>query len=233
MKNQSIALAGLIAIISTAVSSGVSLKIVASPNITVHAGQTIQLAFNASGFAGANVAQIGLFSARSPYTDGAFVWRNIPVQNGLNKLELEIPWTQEAYLGTPTWSRTGSFQIRIAIGDRRWTDTRILTIRSAIIWPYPGITYPKNSRVRVEWVTPEPDADWFDIYLSDQETGQAYLVSEFAGGGEAFFTIPAGLTGDKFRVVVIGWGEHPVPGEDGGFPHHFVCQTQSGLISIR
>ena len=182
MKNL-IALAVLMAIQFAA--SGRSLTIPQTPNLTRNAGQTIPLTFNASGFADGATAQIWLISTKT--WTGDIVEINVPVQNGANSHAVVIPWS----FGEP-----GRYVVKIVCGSNVATDRRVVTIRSAVLWPYFGTVYPSAGIGAVHWVVGDWDlGELMQFTLKNEDTNEIWPLDYTMGtySGSFQFWLPYGV----------------------------------------
>jgi hypothetical protein len=136
--NNLIALAILLATINAQAGS---LKMPASPNLTRNAGQSIPVSFTASDWPANQKAQVYLVNART--WQSQLVWPDQPVKNGANQLDLDIPWD---------WDQPGRYLVKVLAPGTQATSTWILTIRSAIIWPYAGAQWQPGQAAAVTWV---------------------------------------------------------------------------------
>lgn len=215
--------------IATFTASARSIVIQASPNITRNAGQTVPLTFVAEGFAaGPRPIEIRLVNAK---TWASEVIVQATLVNGVNKLQVEIPWSLEV---------PGPYVLKIVAGVTAVSDKRIITIRSAVIWPYAGTVFPANGTASVSWFV----GDWYlgdymDIALHDEDTNQTYEIDVInPDWGRFEFGLPYGLTGNHFRILLDGFfilESQTLPDdlESGQSYVGYVESTESALIAIR
>lgn len=215
----------LIAVLAlVAINLNAGLKVNPAPSQTIHAGDSIPVSFSATGFPAGSTAQIWLVSVRDwqPFD----IIKEVPVAPGLNTAQCDISWS---------WSATGKYVVRVAIGNIYYTGNTTYTIRSAVLWPYPGWTYPKDSDVWVTWNTAGPIiADSLDIYLYNEDTGEFTGVAGGLdpGAGRAQFHTP-NVIGSHFRLVLNGYLNIPEEDETGAFIWQDLSEiTNSGLLRI-
>lgn len=225
MKKSILSLAVILALAISAQARSITTGVL--PNITRNAGQTIPLTFNCSGFAGQTV---------DFYLVNAHTWQRIaieyslPVANGVNNHALVIPWD---------WIDVGPYVVDIVSGTAHCQSSRIITIRSAIIWPYAGTVYPKNSQVAVVWSTANVDADFLTVSLFNFDTGIIYGVDLDTDplAGQVSFNTPINVSGNHFVVCLNAYvwvestPEQIEMGEDAFYPEP-VASTQSAVVAI-
>lgn len=174
--------------------SGGSIKMAPEPNIVRNAGQSIPLTFTCAGFTGQTV---------DFYLVNTKTWQRtpleyfLPVSNGVNRHNLEIPWS---------WIDAGNYLVDVVGGGTHCTSTRVTKIRSAVLWPYSGTVYPANSTVSVVWNTTNVEADFLTVFLYDEDAQESHEISLDADPftGRLDFQTP-NVTGNHFRIEICGY----------------------------
>ena len=214
--------------ISSLTASGRSLLISSSSDITRNAGTTIPLTFTASGFVAGTTVQILLVNANTWVGE---VIESVPVLNGVNSRQVEIPWS---------WEVAGRYVLKIVSGTTHAWDSRVITIRSAVIWPYFGTVYPKGGIGWVTWVTGEWDLGIFmTVSLVNEDTGETYDLgySTDPSSGRFELNLPY-VTGNHFRIhlnFIDGFTPQTDP-EDPDSGQSIITweqSTRSALVSIK
>jgi len=226
MKKLILSLAAILALAISAQARSITTGVAA--NITRNAGQTIPLTFTCSGFSGQTV-DLWLVNART--WQRTPVEYSLPVANGVNNHALVIPWD---------WLEVGPYVVDIVSGGAHCQSSRIITIRSAVIWPYAGTVYPANSQVAVVWSTSNVDADFLTVSLFNYDTGQIYGVDLDTDplAGQLLFNTPINVSGNHFCVCLNAYvwvessPEQIEMGEDEFYPEP-VAFTQSAVVAIR
>jgi hypothetical protein len=215
-------------------ASGRSLTISASPNITRNAGQSIPLSFTASGFLAGSTAQIWLYNAKT--WAGEVVEIDVPVKNGVNNHPVVIPWS---------WDPAGPYVVKVVSGSTQCWDSRVVTIRTAVIWPYAGTVYPANSIISVSWYVGGWDlGDFMEFILHNEDTGESYPIGDFGANpyaGSFQFWLPWGLRGEHWRIYIDGFRVNQVPDlpgdgdiyNDGVGETDITESTRSAVVAIR
>jgi hypothetical protein len=223
-----IALATLIAIGS--IANAGSIKMPASANITRNAGQSIPVAFTASGWPAGQVAQVWLLNAQT--WQGQLVWIDQPIQNGFNQLSLQIPWN---------WDQPGRYLVKVVCGNTQATSTGIVTIRTAIKYPWGGTQWWPGAATAVTWVTDGISFDYLEISL-ESETDDllgAEILNDTDNpeplAGRYEFNVPA-LPPGTYRLYLYGYAavyEWDEFSNDLFYYNEIVAQTRSEKITIR
>jgi hypothetical protein len=240
---RNVLLATLLAISSVA-ASGKSIVISPSPNITRNAGTDIPFVFTASGFAAGATATIYLVNAKTWVA--TVVEENVPVVNGVNNHPVRIPWSWPRYfppinIKDPSYDpgeynevtgAIGANVLKIVSGTAHATDARVVTIRSAVIWPYFKTVYPRNSDVWITWTVPEGAflGYYFDVYLwyTDMEHNSwlEYIDYVYPYSGRLQFHTPD-VAISNLVIDLYGFGENP-----DGAPET-VTATVSPIVSVK
>jgi hypothetical protein len=101
--------------------------------------------------------------------------------------------------------------LKIVSGTAHATDARVVTIRSAVIWPYFGTVYPKGGIGWVTWVIGS-NANILEFSLVNEDTSEFIILMAIAqvpdgiieeDPGRFQFTLPYGVTGNHFRIIIM------------------------------
>jgi hypothetical protein len=221
MKNTTLALA--IIALSLNINAG-SLRLLPSGNINRNAGQTIPVRFQASGFTSDQTVNVWLVDAR--YWIPQLISIDNPVVNGLNVLEVPIPWS---------WWAPGTYVVKIVGGGANYTGSNTIRIRSAVIWPYRGSTYYHDLDSSVVWATTRYiSADYLTITLINTDTGERTELGDYIDPwvGQFTFRVPEDAQpGNHYRIKIEGFLIMPEE-YDLGFSD-LSEETDSELISVR
>jgi hypothetical protein len=232
--NNLIALAVLLATINAQAGS---LKMPASPNLTRNAGQDIPVSFTGSGWPIGQKAQVYLVSTKT--WAAQLVWADQPVKNGSNQLNLPIPWS---------WIETGRYVVKIVCGNTQATGTGVVTIRSAVIWPYGGTVWHPGQAVAVT-CTAGVNGDFVETILQKDNNEAAYNDLDLLGYWEDTqfnrynFIVPLGVVPGTYRIHINWYNVYPMWDDEtdsdcgcGGGPYwHFEPgdSTRSEKITIQ
>ncbi len=172
-----------------------SIKMSTGVNIVRNAGQSILVAFTASGWLPGQTAQVWLLNSRTWQL--TLVWIDQPVQNGANLLNLDIPWA---------WAQSGRYLVKVVCGNTQGTSTWAATIRTAVKYPWQGITWNRGWPAAVTWVVEGSISDYTEVSLESEDGSQGCFLGESEvvdiAAGRLDFTIPSWLTPGVYRIHI-------------------------------
>jgi hypothetical protein len=156
----------IVAILAIALNTQAgSLKMPVAPNLTRNGGQTLPISFTGSGWPAGQLGQVWLVNRQT--WQRTLVWIDQPIVNGVNNLNLAIPWN---------WDQPGRYSVDVVAGNTHATSIQAYTIRSAIIYPWGGVQWHQGAIVTMTWVTDGIYADFFDLRLRSEATGEDFLI---------------------------------------------------------
>lgn len=196
-------------------------------NITRNAGTSIPVTIQASGFSAGSKATINLVNAKTwVVTPWLF---DQPIVNGNNPIEVPIDWSSEV---------TGTYLVKVNIGNNHCTSTWTVRLRSAVIWPYAGSVFYRGTPGAVTFVVPEA-AEKIDIYFWDVIGQSAFApAGDFVdpASGRWDFVLPVDATPGTYRILIDCYNFVPYFDEEFGrwdWEAQLIGSTQSEKITIR
>jgi hypothetical protein len=226
--NKQITMLALMLAVSTEIEAR-TLSIAPSPNITRNAGQSIPLVFTAAGFAPGSLVQIWFYNAHT--WQGNVIEADVPVQNGVNNHPVIIPWSQ---------TETGPFVIRLVAGATVCWDSKLVTVRTSIIYPYSGTAYYAGYQASISWVVGNWDlGQGIGFTLRNEDTGENYSLdyTDNPYSGQYTLELPPDVTGNHFRIYLdaVYIIEEPslLPDEESQSYVESVQSTRTAVISIK
>ena len=193
-----------------------ALQVTSLSRTTQNAGNDVEVAFSAKGFAADQTAVLWLLDRATHTAVQEIIAIDVPVREGENKVTFTLPFS---------WTYPGYFHVQLVVtllnaeGQISKQVSSIcpytLRVRTAVIWPYGGTVINKSyERSWVTWATQDLiEAQYFKIYLHNETTGYLQLLADNVDPslGRYLWTIPD-VSGGNFRLLIQGF----IPIEEDG-----------------